>query len=369
MKTLFKKFSLFISTLFLSLGLTVSQSGYANPVGPIVVGGGAATTVAVAATVAAAVGGLVFALSGGKGSSSDAAVTEGFGGFYTTDAVIRGSVGADVFLDSKNIDRNVWFGIPDNYVRVHTINTDLAVTMDENSFSYPKMRLSTVPIIHPYIPDNDSRFGGDATNRLQFSIAVKLSNMQLNDIMPDDVRQKFARLGANIIERYIVFQNNPWLPNTQLLFRPQPYLHPNASSALRNDQLSMIYASRALNRGSFVGFMQGSVTTHMSGSTAADYMLFSPDNFAIGQFNPNTTHHFYSICIDPATRRMAVTLHVLLNDADNAIVNAVIASFGPPPFNTDLNIFMQALEANALLAASIDAPSIRNFIAGRVNYP
>jgi len=333
MKTLFKKFSLFISTLFLSLGLTVSQSGYANPVGPIVVGGGAATTVAVAATVAAAVGGLVFALSGGKGSSSDAAVTEGFGGFYTTDAVIRGSVGADVNLSSRNINN---FVMPP-YIRVRTIDTDSGVP--ELNFSYPPMRLSTVPIIHPYHPGDSGRPEFlDPAYGLQFPVAVKLSNMQVNNIVPDDVQQKFAQLGANIIERYIVFQNNTWLPGTELLFRPQPYLHPNATSLVPgNEPKSVIYASWALNRGSFVRFMQGDVSTHMDKSNT--YMQFSPDNFAIGQFNPNTTHHFYSICIGPTTRRMAITLHVLLNDADNATVNGVITGFGLLPFNITLQQF------------------------------
>lgn len=108
--------------------------------------------------------------------------------------------------------------------------------------------------------------------------------------------------------------------------------------------------------------MSGGVSTHHMADAYGGYMGFSPNNFAIGQFDPINTHNFYSICIEPITHRCAVTLHVLLNDADRIAVNAVIA--GP----TDLHTFMQRIEANGPFAGRIGAPSIRGgFIQGRVN--
>lgn len=88
-----------------------------------------------------------------------------------------------------------------------------------------------IPAIHPYNPlgSEDGRDARVDNGVSQFSIACRLGELP-EERWPQALRPFLDTLPQPVgpVQFAIATQNNPWNPQHPLLFRPQPWLHPNA---------------------------------------------------------------------------------------------------------------------------------------------
>ncbi len=181
---------------------------------------------------------------------------------------------------------------------------------------YHQLHLPSITTITPYNPDG----GGQQFERVNhgvplFSIAAELKNREAKHLPPGVVEQ-LAKYNIPIQSLLVLFgaQTNSWR-NTRLLLRPHPWLHFDAPANGEYHRNSNIRVGLADIKGKFEELAQvDNVYTHLEHGQ----IVYSAQQMPIiGIENTDQSHAFYSLVIDPATRRAALTLHFLVNDDDH----------------------------------------------------
>jgi len=180
------------------------------------------------------------------------------------------------------------------------------------------MALPRLPVVHPYNPTAEAsqvRHGGGVP---AFIMTVAFSSEARNHL-PRGVRASLVQAGVSVenLEVFLCVQDMPW-KNVPLLLRPQPWLHPDAPVVGNYNNSSTISVGiSGISDCMKVAKNQG-VSTHGEGGE----VVYSPNNLSIhGVQNPEKSHAFYSLCIDPVKKKAALTLHWLLNDTDALTVS------------------------------------------------
>jgi ankyrin repeat protein len=243
---------------------------------------------------------------------------------------------------------------------------------------YIQLQLPQLPIVHPYNPDG----GFDQVERLPggvpiFSIAVAL-DASTPLALPAGVLSILNQQGIAPaqLELFFCVQNMPW-KNAQLLFRPHPWLHTDAplvgNYSKSSDVLTGVFAI-----GSEISHLVNitGVSTHPG---TANHMVLSAAQMLINDVeDPSQTHCFYSLCIEPATKKAALTLHWLVNDQDHAQIQRILPSINTLPqfimlATTQLQYsvlngtagsdsWTPLLALNALIGARLQPPSHGNLL-------
>jgi hypothetical protein len=219
-----------------------------------------------------------------------------------------------------------------------------------------------IPVVHPYKPTFDLR--DDAASPVltkipEFTLTAKLSSIDIKDVPSKAIQNELEKFKITRIECFMVFQNNPWVAKTDILFRPQPWLHTNAKVSNKADYASPISAYQAPIGEQFKALVvfNGKVSTHHQGT----FMVFSGKTPSIGSIDFNTTTGFYTICIETSqTPRAAITLHVLYGDADHDKIRPMIEG---------LKVNQLSLTAlfDELDKLKIDTKNLRDFAQGKIN--
>ncbi len=218
--------------------------------------------------------------------------------------------------------------------------------------------LPQIPVIHPYSPPGDERIDWGIP---RFSLNARLPQGTLSNL-PPGAAEYLAQNNINLqnVETFVSFQNRPW-QNSQLEFRPHPWVHQDAPERSvdynRTSHLSVTFADLNSRLGPLAN---ADVVTHHD----AGEVIFSPDNMQIvGLGDHNTTEGFYSFCINRDTGHVAITFHCLLNDAHQAEleriasggaasldqVQAAMVGVLPQPITDSLHEFMHGRNQQAVI--------------------
>jgi hypothetical protein len=227
--------------------------------------------------------------------------------------------------------------------------------------------LPNVPVIHPYMPlGKDEVVVRHDTNgipkfsftakwdinidpRVQQSYALRLPGKIL------DILDKY-KVNTKNVDCIISFQNNPWI-NEPLLFRPHPWLHPDApgqvpSGMAFNKATPIVVCALNIDPSTEGNIITSNPSTHSQDYTPPreENVVFSPYDMVMGDQlgiplpNDNRTYNFFTICIVPGDQppRAAVTFHVLLNTDDQIKVDSVIQSIPTP---TTIENFIERIKS------------------------
>lgn len=197
------------------------------------------------------------------------------------------------------------------------------------------LALPTVPIIHPYHPNTNAR--PDVFNEsfiqhgnVRVSVAVQLP--QEGAYLPVGVLERLAEQGfqRENLEIFICIQDNPWENNAERLLRIHPYVHPFTADNGAVDVDNTVQVSIAELGKRFSAFSQYLVRTHQG--------VFSPRNMqVIGELNFETTHSLYSLCTNPRTNKIGLTLHILLSDANQRVILELLKNENINSLDTFIN--------------------------------
>jgi hypothetical protein len=192
------------------------------------------------------------------------------------------------------------------------------------------MALPDMPVCFPYHVTGETDVN---VRRLQgvpaINASIRLPAGTLTNL-PTGIRELLVQHNINLNNLQVNFcvQDMPW-QNDPILLRPHPFLHPTAPQVGNYNNSSAVLVGITDVNSPFGTLANATLVTH--GDSAASSVVFSTREFPIQSVTPasgataeiaapiqtNTTHAFYSICIDPATSRAALTLHWLLNDTDH----------------------------------------------------
>lgn len=286
-----------------------------------------------------------------------------------------------------------------------TLNQALSVRLSRsinNSLGYRFTRLSTTdtyanaadnigrpyeeliwpvntPIVHTYNPFlyNPGNLGDpNETNVRQnamgltifpeFTLTARIGNIDASRIPSAQIQTELANNRINNVECFIVVQNNPWVTGTDILFRPQPWLHQNAKVGTdAGNSVSDILAYHAPLGQSFTQLNTNG--TRLSTHPGVG-LVFSSQYPVLGQFDFNNTHIFYTVCIELRTDciaplshpvpRAAITLHILCSDRDHEKIKTLILGFDHNELS--LEDFFQKLENEHIINTRI----LRHFTKG-----
>lgn len=184
---------------------------------------------------------------------------------------------------------------------------------------YPRM-----PVVHPYHPVGDNPATSRNNGIPTFSIAMAFPRGTVGNL-PAGVLEQLRQYNIAIgnLDVFWSVQDMPW-QGEQLLLRPHPWLHPDAPQERGARQNSNILVGIC-----DIDSSMSSVTAIQDVCTHPDvngHMVYSERQMPIMGIEtaPNSSHSFYSLCIDPDTGRAALTLHWLLNGSDQQEVQAVV---------------------------------------------
>jgi hypothetical protein len=208
--------------------------------------------------------------------------------------------------------------------------------------------LPATPVIHPYHPIDGRRVDAGIA---KFPVTICLPAPCDPNIM--------ANLGVANVERFITMQTNPWT-NISLLFRPHPWVHQDAPEEGFYSQRTNIDLWLATNTEQFINHRQHEVFTHSESNNRRELtpVVYSPNNMPLPReiTDHRVTNVFFSICVDRRNNRAAITLHVLLNDADFQELQTAISSINRPQ---NLESFLIELNNRG-----VDIPEVNDFAHG-----
>jgi len=206
-----------------------------------------------------------------------------------------------------------------------------ARTRQYEELSFPK-----APLFHPYHP-LDLETGSLREDKLFCQVTLNLHLPEaFFPALPAEVRAKVKELGLkpSQVEVRVVSQDQPWL--APMLFRPHYWTDPDAP---RN---GTYHLSRRIQAGifgagptvHFVGHTPGAwveapVIVHPEADAdPGSLIVSSPENLAVAGLNPHHTQAFWTLtrCGD----RAAATLHLLLDDADQATLEGLVPVSATP---------------------------------------
>ena len=227
---------------------------------------------------------------------------------------------------------DVWLirAIRDNLVRLYT---EGAFPSDKDlrgrPYSYYLWPIK-VPIVHPYCPTEGLPV--DPTTDMpkqmpEFTVTAQLPNIKADDIPSTQIRKDLQGNGVFEVERFVVIQNNPWKKGTEILFRPQPWLHRDVEYTKGAWIASPVTAYYAPINGVFekikiVNNWGRSKPDEVITNDSSGALVFSENTLKIGPKNNAQTIAFYTFCIDRNRQRAAITLHVMCDDRDHNSIKA-----------------------------------------------
>jgi hypothetical protein len=198
------------------------------------------------------------------------------------------------------------------------------------------LALPSIPVIQPYDPNSHARpdlISESFVPHGNIRVSVALQIPQEEAQLPIGVLERLEahELLRERLEVFISIQDNPWENNAERLLRVHPYIHPFAQQDDENEHT--VQVSIAEIGGRFSPFTQHVVQTH--------HGVFSPQNMQIlGSLNFERTYAFYSLCTNPVTNRMGLTLHILLSDLNQ---RWVLDALQDPQLNS-LERFIEVVE-------------------------
>ncbi|MDR1057536.1 MAG: hypothetical protein LBL17_03115 [Coxiellaceae bacterium] len=243
-----------------------------------------------------------------------------------------------------------------------------------------------IPLVHAYNPDAADALI-DHTLFTEFTATIRLTPIR-TDSTPLIIQTEAKRYDLTQIERFIVVQNNPWRDTENILLRPHPLVHKNASIVDSTDlgevqiYTSTVTAYIANINEAFRLLGTDDISTHTSPGYAQNRMVFSGPAFPnIGQTNPANTTIFYTfftalntttIASVPADRQItpnalplaAITLHILCNRADHDRIKGTIRRLGD---QISLGDFLDNLDRDGI--PNTITAAIRNFAQGTISAP
>ncbi|WP_316413524.1 hypothetical protein [Mesoterricola silvestris] len=199
---------------------------------------------------------------------------------------------------------------------------------------YGALHFPKIPIFHDYNPLLDNLRPGKSTGTF-CTLALGLPRVFL-EAVPAALRDRVRALGIpeDRVDLFCVSQDMPYLDDAGYLFRPHYWTDPEAPG--------FVAAPAAYNRGRTVevGLFDAGPAFHFQGHAAGDFfpgpvhvhddgffVLSSPGGVMnlVGLDHGTTTAFWTLVRLED---RAAATLHLFLNDADQALLDAV-AGAGP----------------------------------------
>lgn len=245
-----------------------------------------------------------------------------------------------------------------DYVMSDTFNAHLRAT-NEPIIAGPymsTMALPATPVLHPYNPLGDDRQQRINAGTPQFPVVVKLESANYTSFAKE--------LGVDQLDVFIVMQTNAWEKNVPILFRPHPWLHPEADEKKANyNHASNVDVAFCFKKSNFEPIQRYEFSSH---SGEGNEIVYSPNNahIKVEHTNSDRTNIFYSVCRDG--KRAALTLHVLLNDVDHEIINNVCETMKNNEQNQNNTLLSLLKNLNNHHKSTVDLESIVYFCSGIV---
>lgn len=228
--------------------------------------------------------------------------------------------------------------------------------VEGDQIGYPR-----IPVIHPY-----------RINEIPiFSIAMAGPRGTISNLPAGVLKQLTEHnIGLNNFESFWLVQNMPrqGVGAQPLLLRPNPWLHPDAPRERGEIQNSNILVSIC-----DVGSRMPSVTPIPNVSTQPDvngHMGYTSNQMPIlGIDNRPESHSFYSLCIDPATGRAALTLHWLLDEMDYQQLLMFVNNWDNPSVEDLLGFLPGLLAEHSALNNPLAFSTLEALVAGNQPTP
>jgi len=231
---------------------------------------------------------------------------------------------------------------------------------------YRLLYFPKAPIFHAYHPFQDNVRDGKVTGTL-CTLAIKLPPA-FQVILPSRLSRELARLGFgdSQVDLFCVSQDMPYADDTQYLFRPHSWTDPEAPdwgtyAQTRNVEVGL-YGTRGDLQ--FVGhhadaFFPASITVHGPGQVVS-----SPNNLRVDLLDHKRSRTFWSLT--RMGNRAAATLHLLLEDTDQAHLEALASSVtsfqdllarveASPLAGTPAGLALKGLMAPRIYGVSLDS--------------
>jgi hypothetical protein len=236
------------------------------------------------------------------------------------------------------------------------------------AFDYPSAQRTAqyglgfprVPVLHPYNPD---QYGSDvrldpATGspwgapRMTLSIQFPAAFSQA---LPASVLQQIraSQISLANVSIFCYTQNYFWDGSNPYEFRPHYFTDPDAPytgayDETSNVDLGLFEAEPGITLVDAQGssFFTTPIVTHAE-AVFPNLVVSSPDSLQMPGINTSNSTSFWSLVVDNGAA--AATLHLLLNDADQAALEAIMDQTGPITIGT----LAQELETRSLTSARV----------------
>jgi hypothetical protein len=230
---------------------------------------------------------------------------------------------------------------------------------DQYGMSFPQ-----APVLHPYNPD---QYGTDVRNDAT-GVPMLAPRMTLNiqfptvfrEVLPASVLQQIQASGVSLDNVSILCysQNYFWDGSNPYEFRPHYYTDPNAPysgsyNETSNLSLGLFEAENGISLVDAQGsaFFGTQVIVHNE-TVAPNLVVSSPDSLQMPGINVANSTSFWSLVVDGTNA--AATLHLLLNDGDQARLEAIMDQPAAP---ITLQQLAQGLQAD-VAADTVSNPRV-----------
>jgi hypothetical protein len=198
---------------------------------------------------------------------------------------------------------------------------------------YGDLFLPQAPVFHPYSPWIDD----DGSIRPGFEHPEFTLNLRLPadfwEAVPAQVLGRMAEMNLQREQTDLlcVSQNQPWTGTGvgTMLFRPHYWVYPEAPcfGTFSQDMTLRVALPSTLGNPGQVALVDGGSATSNAGISTHDsgpgtLILSSPNNLVVSGLTPDTSHAVWTLVARP-DGRAAVTLHLVLNDPDQAILGDI----------------------------------------------
>lgn len=237
-------------------------------------------------------------------------------------AVSREEYYQNLAMAQKNqpfpVKRGAHFGAPNgadfgSKILFGGVNTS---TLHYQKSKPPGYNTPKVPLFHPYDPIGGERGGRTKSYGMAtFPIAGRLPD-ECKKNVPENV---LKLLGENVdFDFYFSTQDQPWVPEDKLLFRPHYYLH-NQNTKKTNKAAVIDSEGEVLLRFGDYMFSSHEANVFTYKLTKVKDNVCSPNRCPV-KWDYKKTKCVYSIVQGPPLTKPVVTMHWLLNDKDKDIL-------------------------------------------------
>ncbi|MDR3670092.1 MAG: IPT/TIG domain-containing protein [Holophaga sp.] len=199
----------------------------------------------------------------------------------------------------------------------------------QRTAQYQQYSLPKAPILHPYNPGLDVR-PEIFTGIPKFTLNIKYPQA-FSTALPDSVAAQVQAAGIDPgkLDIFVESQDQIWT-GVPMLFRPHYWTDPDAPNIGIYSTASRITVGlfEAENGVVFTGhpvndfFSDPSdISVHSTDPAVASQVLSSPNNYPVSGLDSGTSTSFWSLVVKG--NQAAATLHLLLNDADQAALESL----------------------------------------------